>query len=213
MAKKGKYYVVWAGIEPGVYDNWDDCREQVENFPGARYKAFPTYTAAVEAYREQSGEKAVLVNLLKGAPVTLNYDAFPEIDPQGLAVDAACSRNPGPVEYRGVNLANGREVFRVGPLQGGTNNIGEYLALVHALALCAQRGQPSRVIYSDSRTAMSWLRARRANTKLQPNGRNTQVMELLRRADAWVGSHPLTNPVRKWNTEQWGEIPADFGRK
>ena len=45
------------------------------------------------------------------------------------AVDAACSGNPGPMEYRGIDLATGAEIFHFGPVHG-TNNIGEFLAIV-----------------------------------------------------------------------------------
>lgn len=214
MAKKSKYYVVWVGIEPGIYDNWEDCAEQVLTYPGAKYKGFPSYESAVAAFREGSDDKDVLMNLFKKQPDTiLNYSAFPEIDTNALAVDAACSGNPGPMEYRGVSLTTGRQIFHVGPIEAGTNNIGEYLALVHALALCANEGQPHRTIYSDSRTAQSWVRNRHANTQIVPSADNARIRQLIARADKWLQTHELTNPIRKWNTEQWGEIPADFNRK
>ncbi|MCM1006241.1 MAG: ribonuclease H family protein [Prevotella sp.] len=214
MAKKGKYYVVWAGIEPGVYDNWDDCAEQVQTYPGAKFKSFPSYESAVKAFREGSDDKASLVNLLRQQPQTVfNYSAFPEVDSQAIAVDAACAGNPGPMEYRGVSLSTGRQLFHLGPLPGGTNNIGEYLAIVHALALCEKQGELNRTIYSDSRIAQGWVRNRRCNTHIIPGAENAKVRELIARADRWLQTHELTNPIRKWKTEIWGEIPADFNRK
>ncbi|MCM1320342.1 MAG: ribonuclease H family protein [Muribaculaceae bacterium] len=214
MAKKSKYYVVWVGIEPGIYDNWEDCAEQVLTFPGAKYKSFPSYESAVKAFREGSNDKSALMNLLKKQPTTVfNYSAFPEVDMEAIAVDAACSGNPGPMEYRGVSLATGRQIFHVGPIDAGTNNIGEYLAIVHALALCAQNGETRRTIYSDSRIAQSWVRQRRANTQIVPTTENARIRLLVARADQWLQTHELTNPIRKWDTERWGEIPADFNRK
>lgn len=213
MAKKCKYYVVWKGVEPGIYDNWEDCEEQVATFPGARYKSFPSYEAAVQAFRSGSDDASVLLALMRRPAAVINYADIPDIDTAAIAVDAACAGNPGPMEYRGVEVGSGRELFHIGPLPGGTNNIGEYLALVHALALCARRGETHRTIYSDSRTAQSWLRRRGSHTQIVPNSYNARVFALLSRADAWVRTHELTNPVVKWRTDEWGEIPADFNRK
>ena len=36
------------------------------------------------------------------------------------------------MEYRCVRVADGEEVFHVGPLAEGTNNVAEYLALAPA---------------------------------------------------------------------------------
>ena len=130
---------------------------------------------------------------------------------QALCVDAACSGNPGPMEYRGVHLPSGKEVFRFGPIQG-TNNIGEFLAIVHALALLKQKGL-SMPVYSDSVSGMAWVRNRKAKTTLEYNEKNAQALNLVRRAERWLRENPLPVPVLKWNTEEWGEIPADFGRK
>ena len=82
-----------------------------------------------------------------------------------LAVDAACSGNPGPMEYRGVHLPTGKQVFHFGPMHG-TNNIGEFLAIVHALALMKQKGLKIPV-YSDSYNAILWVNKRQCKTKLQ----------------------------------------------
>lgn len=217
----GKFYVVWAGRKPGVYDNWEDCLEQVNNFPGASYKAYPTSAEATRAYREgcRSEDSADLANLLNGAGehrartgATRNYFDNPEVDLSAWAVDAACSKNPGPVEYRGVELMSGRELFRVGPLEGGTNNLGEFLAIVHALALQEKMGV-THPIYSDSVSGMAWVRNRHIRTTLTRTPGNARLFELLRRAMDWLNTHSYRTPVMKWDTPRWGEIPADFGRK
>ena len=213
MARR-KFYVVWAGHETGIYDNWEDCKLQVENFPGARYKSFDSQTEAVEAYRGNPDQYLNLFRAMaKREPQVVNYAAIPEIVPGSVAVDAACSGNPGPVEYQCVDINTGTRIFHVGPLQGGTNNIGEFLALVHALALLEKQGRPGVTIYSDSRTAIAWVRNRHAKTALTPNAKNGEIMELLRRAEAWLQTHHPANRIVKWDTEKWGEIPADFGRK
>lgn len=209
-----KFYVVWAGHETGIYDNWDDCKLQVENFPGARFKSFDSQTEAVEAYRGNPDQYLNLFReMARREPHVVNYAAIPEIVPGSVAVDAACSGNPGPVEYQCVDINTGRRIFHVGPLPGGTNNIGEFLALVHALALLEKQGRPGVTIYSDSRTAIAWVRNRHAKTALTLNAENGKIMDMLHRAEAWLQTHNPANRIVKWDTEKWGEIPADFGRK
>lgn len=143
----------------------------------------------------------------------VNYSAIPEIVQGSIAVDAACSRNPGPVEYQGVDVATGKQLFHVGPLQGGSNNMGEFLAIVHALAMLTNAGRGDVAIYSDSRTAMAWVRNRKAKTTIAPTPENERIRTLVARAEAWLQTHNPTNRILKWDTEKWGEIPADFGRK
>lgn len=219
--KKKRWYVVWAGHNPGIYDDWADAREQIEGFPQARYKGFDSSEEATAAYRGGlRSERGELGRLLAGAgdnsrkqpDQTQSWRRFPEVDSTAWAVDASCLGNPGRMEYRGVDLATGQEIFRVGPFEGGTNNIGEFLAIVHALALQAQRGESHR-IYSDSVSGMAWVRRRKANTKLKPTEKNARLMQMITRAELWLASHATSTPVLKWDTDRWGEIPADFGRK
>lgn len=221
MAKGKKYYVVWVGRIPGVYDDWSDAEEQIRNFPGARYKGFSSSAEATIAFRNGADLKEDRISLGEmlmkasaplpraGAP---DYMTNPEIDLNGWAVDASCQGNPGIMEYRGVELMTGREVFRVGPFRDATNNIGEFLAIVHALSLMAKMGE-QHTIYSDSLTGMSWVRNRRIKTTLQQTNANRKLFELMGRALIWIRTHDWTTPILKWQTELWGEIPADFGRK
>ena len=216
-----KYYVVWEGREPGIYEDWATALEQVENWPGAKYKAFSSLEAATLAFRQYDSDGLslgeLLVNSKKSMPESpksqsTSYTDFPEIDLDGWAVDASCLGNPGRMEYRGVELATGREIFRVGPFEDATNNIGEFLAIVHALALQWRNGE-RHTIYSDSATGMAWVRNRAVKTKLQPTERNAKVFELLQRGVDWLHTHSYDTPIRKWQTDLWGEVPADFGRK
>ena len=208
-----KFYVVWEGRSPGIYDSWEECKDQIDGFPGARYKSFPSQDAATEAFRGDASEHiGVLRAIASHNPVAVNYSAFPEIILDSIAVDAACSKNPGPVEYRGVDTKTGITLFKVGPLADGTNNIGEFLAIVHALAMTAQQGVATP-IYSDSRTALAWVRDRKCKTTLQRTPNNARIFELMQRAETWLQTHTYANRLIKWKTEEWGEIPADFGRK
>ena len=166
--------------------------ESLEGLPAELLGFGPEGAGAVQGYRPPE------------LPAEVRLDA--------LAVDAACSGNPGPMEYRGVCLATGLQVFHLGPLYG-TNNVGEYLAIVHALALLKKHGR-RMVIYSDSRNALLWVKARRCRTKLERTPKTEPLFQLIERADRWLQTHDFADiPLLKWETKRWGEVPADFGRK
>lgn len=214
MSEKRKFYVVWDGRAPGIYDSWDDCQDQVQGFPGAKYKSYDSLEAATVAFRGDPREQLAFARELgRHISAKVDYTVFPDIRLDAVAVDGACAKNPGPMEYRCVRVADGVEIFHLGPLDGGTNNIGEYLALIHIAALLAARGDTTTPIYTDSKTALSWVRRRHSNSKLTPTPENEPVRAILARADAWIAEHDIPNPILKWQTELWGEIPADFGRK
>lgn len=204
---KRKYYVVWHGLEPGIYDTWPECQRQVKGFEGAVFKSFATRQEAEEAYRSPAADYVRPRRKAHPAPPA---DCVPPTF-EAWAVDAACSGNPGPMEYRGVCLRTGREVFRFGPAYG-TNNIGEFLAIVHALALLRRQGE-RLTVYSDSRNALAWVRQKKCKTKLPLDDRTRPLFDLIARAEAWLRDNDYDTPLLKWETKAWGEIPADFGRK
>ena len=207
-----KYYVVWAGVTPGIYESWTECELQTKGFAGARYKSFATRQEAEEALAASPDDYRKPASSSRQPRPTSSPDHLPpEVLPNSLAVDAACSGNPGQMEYRGVHVGSGQQVFHFGPLYG-TNNIGEFLAIVHGLALMQQRGL-DLPLYSDSVNAMSWVRQRKCKTKLPRNARTEELYRLIERAEQWLQTHTYTTPILKWDTPRWGEIPADFGRK
>ena len=134
-----------------------------------------------------------------------------EVTANAIAVDAACSGNPGKMEYQGIDLATGAQVFHFGPVYG-TNNIGEFLAIVHALALMEKTGV-KKTIYSDSYNAILWVKKKQCKTKLERTPRTEQLFGIIARAERWLNTHAITTPIIKWETKKWGEVPADFGRK
>lgn len=127
-------------------------------------------------------------------------------------VDAACSGNPGQMEYRGVDLDTRKEIFRFGPIKG-TNNIGEFLAIVHAAALMKKHGIKDTIIYSDSVSGLAWVRNKKAKTQLQRTDETAQALDLVTRAEFWLRNNLELPKIEKWDTKLLGEIPADFGRK
>lgn len=214
MAKR-KWYVVWEGTEPGICETWEECRQRVEHVPHARYKSFNTREEAIVAFRNNGDDDAALIRAIANAPATtvVNYAAIPEIYPGSVAVDGACSGNPGLMEYRGVDIFSGKELFRQGPYPDGTNNVAEFLAIVHALAWLNNQGKTMTAVYSDSRNALLWVKNKHCNTKLPHTGRNEKLFEIIARAERWLQTHDYKNFVIKWQTDKWGECPADFGRK
>jgi ribonuclease HI len=129
-----------------------------------------------------------------------------------IAVDAASSGNPGGMEYQGVDTRSAKKLFAQGPFPEGTNNIGEFLAIVHGLAYLKKRNS-NRIIYSDSRIAIGWVKKKKCNTRLKESEKNRALFELIRRAENWLRNNRYSTAVVKWETRAWGEIPADFGRK
>ncbi|HIP36379.1 MAG TPA: ribonuclease H [Crocinitomix sp.] len=208
---KEKYYVVWQGHRPGIYTHWDEALKQIAGFKNAKYKIFGSKKLAQKAFEEgplnYQGDYKKTRDLsdeeLKkiGIPIELS-----------LCVDAACNHK-GDFEYRGVWTFSRDEVFKVGPYKKGSNNIGEFLALVHALAfLNGHKDEQMKTmpIYSDSKIAMGWVKAKVCRTKQKPSAK---VLNLIDRAEHWLNTNTYKNPILKWETKVWGEIPADFGRK
>jgi ribonuclease HI len=208
MAKKAKFYTVWEGRQKGVFDTWEECQKQVVGFEGAKYKSFESKSEAEKAlkgnYWQQIQQKEKEGEQLKmpiGKP-----------DLNSVVVDAAWNTATGDMEYQGFYLQTKERLFHKGPFKHATNNIGEFLAIVHALAMLHKQNS-NLPIYSDSRTAISWVKAKKANTKLAEKDGNEVVFDLIERAEKWLQNNKYGNKIIKWETDHWGENPADFGRK
>jgi ribonuclease HI len=201
---KTKFYVVWTGRKPGIYRSWAECAAEVNGFPGAKYKSFETEREAREAlgqgWQQHIGVKASSLSLP------------PEVIADSWSVDAACDGSPGNLEYRGVQTQSGEEIFHIGPLPNGTNNLGEFLAIVHALSLLKKQGK-STPIYSDSRIARNWVKEKQVRSKLPRNQQTAEVWARVDRALQWLADNRYPNAILEWKTEAWGENRADFGRK
>ena len=202
--KKNKFYVVWVGNKTGVFESWVECQLAVKNYKGSKYKSF---------IKKNEAEKA----FLKGYEVYYNKkkyshdnDTIPTND--AICVDAASSGNPGIMEYQGVEMLTKKVLFKKGPYKNATNNIGEFLALVHGIAYL-EKTKKSKIIYSDSKTAISWVKKKKCKTTLKKNAENKEVFELISRAIKWLNENKYNVNILKWDTKLWGEIPADFGRK
>ena len=207
MAKKAKFYAIWKGHETGVFSTWEETQKNIAGYPGAQYKSFDSQKKAEEALKKNywsftsSGQKKPINTANVGKPIT-----------PSLSVDAACSGNPGVLEYQGVDTATKQPVFKQGPYPQGTVNLGEFLALVHGIAYL-QKNNLNYPIYSDSITAIAWVRDKVVKSKLEPNETNAELFERVDRALEWLKNNRITTKILKWETEHWGENPADYGRK
>lgn len=212
MKRKQKYYVVWVGRKTGIFSSWEECKKSVEGFENAKYKSFDTKKEAEEAlsivgynFLEHKKEKPSIKhksNILLDAQL-------PIID--SLCTDAACSGNPGEMEYQGVYVKTGKRLFHYySPI--GTNNIGEFLGLVHGLSYLKRHNYP-QPLYTDSVNAIKWVREKKCKTKLPLNAQTEQLFDYIHRAEQWLQTNSYTTQILKWDTEHWGEIPADFHRK
>ena len=226
MAQKQRYYAVWQGKQPGVYSDWEGCKEQVLGVQGAQYKAFDTLAEAEQALRlpyssvvatapqrgsgstgQQPGALYVDENGLTA--VREGLENPPVLD--ALAVDAACSGNPGVMEYQGIYIPTRTRVFHY-RAEKGTNNIGEFLAIVHGLSYL-KKHHLNQIIYTDSRTALGWVKQKACKSKLPEDASTAELWDYIHRAENWLRANSYTTEIRKWDTDSWGEIPADFGRK
>jgi len=200
--------VVWKGRKTGIFTSWEETEKQVRGYAGAQYKAFTSYKDANAALKADYADYA-------GRPATQGNWRTASVKPQvpSVCVDAACSGAPGKLEYRGVLTEGEQEVFRAGPYEHGTNNVGEFLAIVHALSWL-QKNKTELPIYSDSENAIAWVNTGKCKTGLKHTDKNRVLFALIKSAENWLAENELPEEgILKWDTELWGENPADFGRK
>ncbi len=203
---KQKYYVVWKGRKSGIFHSWAECEAAVKGYPDAEFKAFDSRDEAERAF-------ATRYEAYKGRPASSQKWLFAPEKPivPSIAVDAACSGSPGVLEFRGVETESGKPIFEEGPFADGTNNVGEFLAIVEAMKWLDERQHPWPV-YSDSANAIKWVKDKKCNTQLRRMPSNKALFERIAEAEKWL-RFLTKRKVLKWDTGAWGEIPADYGRK
>lgn len=140
---------------------------------------------------------------------------------KGISVDAGTQGNPGLCFYRVVDIANGIQLGEKN-LGEGTNNLAEFIGLVNAIKECVRShklraglyktSSEPRDLYTDSQTALAWLRRKDVKTSF-----SGPILLEVSKCIVFLNSDEYANQkavrVFKWNTKEWGEIPADFGRK
>jgi ribonuclease HI len=208
---KVKFYVVWEGRERGVFLTWEECKAHTHKYPAPKYKSFTSLVEAQRAFFEGPDEYWGINE--DDTPITPEERLLlgePIVD--SIAVDAAWNTITRVVEYKGVFTRDRKIIFQNGPFSDGTINIGEFIAIVHALAHC-KKFNICLPIYSDSSVAIGWVKSKKANTNHERSKHNEELFELLLRAEKWLHQNNYENKLLKWETKAWGENPADFGRK
>jgi ribonuclease HI len=219
---KQKYYTVWKWREIGIFDNWDACKKSVDGYIGARYKSYPTENEAKLAL-QWGVQNSIHTNMKVDWLYSWWKNDIKKPDSQlpnsnfilpSISVDWAWNTITGWCEYQWVMTDNPKtKVFAGWPYADGTNNIVEFLGLVHALRYCQEYDLANLPIYTDSVTAIAWVRNKTAKTTQPRNKKNAELFWLLDEAIIWLKSNSYKNPILKWETQIWWEIPADFGRK
>lgn len=212
LAKKPKFYVVWKGRKTGVFETWAEAEEQVKGFETAQYKSFESRKEADDAFKGNYWQSVQKTQSNATGKSSKSAALVGKPLQESISVDAACAGNPGKLEYQGVETATKRVLFAMGPFPEGTVNIGEFLAIVHGLAFL-QKHNSTLPIYSDSKTAISWIKNKAVKTKLERNAKNEELFQLVDRGILWLQNNKYSNKILKWETEFWGENPADYGRK
>jgi len=180
----------------------------VKGFVDAQYKAFDGSKEAEAAFLARYDD-------YKGKPSSHGKWRMSSTQPilPSICVDAACSGSPGRLEYRGVITETGEQIFHAGPYEQGTNNVGEFLAIVHGLTWQFKHNSHT-TIYSDSENAISWVMNGICKTNLKHSPKNALLFALIHSAENWLAENELPeDKILKWDTNLWGENPADFGRK
>ena len=108
---------------------------------------------------------------------------------RGICVDGGTEGNPGPCFYRGVDLETGKKLFYK-HLGKGTNNIAEFLGIVHAIHYCEKNNiEPN--IWSDSMTAIAWVRNKKHKSTF-----NGDVTKRIDKACIYLQSKDIK--INKW---------------
>lgn len=210
---KNKYYVVLEGYETGVYDNWKECESKVKGYPKAKYKGYPNLEEANEAFKNKEFTNNKTNKSPSSTSIIKDYKDIKEIDLNTLSVDGACSGNPGIGEYQCVDVSTNEVLFTSGKCDDVTNNIMEYMALVEGIQYLLNTNS-NKKIYTDSITALSWIKNKKVKSVFKKTNKNESIYFIFEKYVKWVEDNYIDlDLILKWKTKEWGEIPADFGRK
>lgn len=205
-----KFYVVRKWKEIWIFDSWNKCKENVIWFSDAKYKAFSNMDEAKIALKEWWQKYYEVKNTSKKEKIDNKDIPF---FAESIAVDAACSWNPWEMEYRWIDLQTWKDIFHK-KYKIWTNNIWEFLAIVDWLKYL---WDSDKSIYSDSRIAISRVNQWKCKTQIKVD--NNFILDLwitieaIKEAEKWLRNNGIKHKILKRNTENWWEIPADFGRK
>lgn len=193
-----KVYVVFEGKKPGVYKTWNECLENTKGVKGSKFKGYPNEKEGNEAFEKYTSHDEISA----------------EDENNSISTDVGTSGNPGKTEFRVVETSDSKIIFNSKLYELGTNNIGEFLGVVWAMKYLKERNEQHRIIFTDSKTAMSWITKKAYKTSLERTEQTKEIYEEMEKSIKWLKE---TNTeefrIEKWRTDLKGENPADFGRK
>lgn len=190
-----KYYAVKSGRVPGIYNSWEDCKEQTDKYKGAIFKSFSDPAEANEFMfgNEKSDD-------------SIRYEI------ESINCDGSYSSSTGIMEFNVKDTKTGELLINKSYFSG-TNNLAEFLAVVNAIEYLKQNNLRKKIIYTDSVTAMAWVRDKTVNTNFDTT-LDFNLENDIKEALEYLQKEPSYNyTIKKWDTINWGEIPSDFGRK
>lgn len=202
MAKKN-FYVVLKGRKPGIYNSWPECEAQVKGFSGASYKGVSTYDQAYELFHGVKPKKNDPILKKQNLDTTFATERC-------IYVDAACSGNPGPAEFRYLWSDTGEVIYHSSKFNA-TNNIAEFLGIVDALMFVKENNLDVD-IFTDSKSGLSWVFNKKIKTSYEWE-KDPRLSRAIMKCLDFLEKNEKYPRLRKWNTALQGEIPADFGRK
>ena len=132
-----KFYAVRKGKKPGIYSTWDECKNQVNGFPGAEYKSFKTQSEAKAYMGLSQPAKKVAPKMAKSGSITLYSDGGSRNHGNKLGQHV---KDDDQAAWAYLILRNGKKYYASDGEFGATNNKMEVLGLVNALQYIIDQG-------------------------------------------------------------------------
>ena len=176
-----KYYVVWKGSKPGIYDSWPAAKEQTEGRADAQFMGFPSKAEAQAAYQSTytkalmrrsvnktpsaHSSHATKINTPMGNHLSSNPHGYNGTADINIYCDGACSPNPGKsgtgiAIYESINDKTQLTSLWYGLYQAnGTNNTAELNGLLKSFEIAQQYiAQNKKVqVLSDSKYSIDCI--------------------------------------------------------
>lgn len=193
-----KYYVVWRGHSPGIYENWNACKAQVKGFKYSYYRVFPTFKSANEAFGLSLTEFKRRQQFKEN---TFN------LRPNSIVVSSKYEEKNMETVFTAFKVGDPPEIlFRTAICGKSTHNIVQFLALAASIKYCYENGLKSP-IYSDNPVALKWIRDRKINSQVIRSDRNQEVFDLVDEAIYWLNCNSYNNQLIEWDVEKHGYLP------
>lgn len=202
IMKNNKYYVVWKGINTGVYDNWNDCKKQVNGFSGALHKSFESLDEAEKAFEEYSESPNSTSTSIPPSPYSI----------KSFIVNGNCQDTFGEISYRWKISGSTSNAKEINLAMIGTKNIADFIAIVYLIKL-SQKVKLNLPIYTNSKTAKNWILNKKCNHHLFVSKKTEAVLAVIKETEDWLSNNAVENEILFWDSVAWGKFPLVNRRK